>query len=248
MKIAFLLLFLLASKLSFAQKEKKFFLFMDPVSILFRDPTIGFELSIKKSFFDAIQAEASYMLQDKRIGGFLKKGYDFEKSILTSFESFPMNRLPLYVYNGPSGRIGVLKYFYSKSIHQYLSFSFSARIWHYDSLHVNYTNTPREKRESLFDQTVYYEHFRNQSEKMNALGLGVEYGLRKSIDNMIINFFIRGNLFYASRNITSYNEQYNSCLHDKLNSSLVDGVAHFHTIHILQIRPQIGCRIGLTHF
>lgn len=248
MKCIIFLFFALLSSIAFAQKNKSFFLFTDPVSIAFRNPTIGLEIGIKKSFIDAIQLDGSYMIQDKRIGGFLKKGFESERSTLSNFESYPMNRLPFYVYNGPGFHIGALNYFYSKSFHQYISLSITGRVLHYDSLEVQYNNTPRVKRESLFEPSAHYEHFRYQNEQMQSWGLGFEYGIRKSKENIIFNFFIRGNMYYSIRNITSYNEQYNYFINGDLNSSSKDGLTHNNTYSLLQFRPQIGCRIGLSNF
>ncbi len=238
----------LASYASFAQKNKKFYLFADPVSILFRNPTAGMEISIRHLFFDAVQLQASYMIQDKRVGGFLQRGFDSEKSALTSFESYPRNRLPFYVYNGPTFHLGILKYFYSKSIHQYISLSATGRMLQYDSLEVQYNNTPHVKRESLFEPSASYQHFRQQSEKLYAGGIACEYGIRKSKGNLIGNFFIRGQVYFASRSVKSYNEQYNYLVKGQMNSSTKDELTHNDQYNLVQFRPQIGCRIGLSNF
>lgn len=248
MKFKILMFLMFLGKLSYSQLNKNYFLFVNPISILCRNPTMGLEIKLKNVFFNAIQFEGSYMFQDKRIGGFLYKGYKAEKSTITDFESYPFNRIPIYVYNGTTYRLSCLKYFYTKSVNQYISFSLAGKILSYDSLEVNYSNTPKVKRESIFDQSGYYTHTRKQNEKMRAIGIGVEYGLRRSIDNIIFNFFIRGNLFYANRKIVSFHEEFNYYINDHASQTKSDQLVHMNSFNTIQIRPQIGIRIGFANF
>ena len=248
MKLMMLLLLMFIGKLAFSQLDKSFFLYVDPISISTRNPSIGLELKLKNSFFNSIQFEGSYMFQDKKIGGFIYKGYENEKSTITKFESYPRNRIPFYVYDGYTYRIAGLKYFSTKSANQYYSISIVGKTRNYDSIEVNYNNTPKVKRESLFDQSGYYTHTRNQSEKMKAIGLGLEYGIRRAKDNIIYNFFVRTNCFFANRNIVTYNEQFNYYVNGDLTKSESDKIIHRNSYNTIQIRPEIGIRIGLTNF
>ena len=232
----------------YSQLNKKYFVYINPISIATRNPTIGFELKLKNTIFDAIQFEGAYMFQDKSIGGFLYKGYKTERSTITKFESFPINRIPFFVYNGATYRIAGLKYLYGKSTNQYLSFSVATKLLSYDSLEVNYSNTPKIKRESFFVQTGYYTHTRIQNEKLKAIGIGLEYGLRSAIDNIIINFFVRANLFYVKRNIISFDEKYNYYFGNNPAQSISDNNVYNNNFNIIQFRTEIGIRIGLTNF
>ncbi len=242
-----LLLLMFLGKLTFSQLNKNYFLYVDPISILVRNPTMGLELKLNNFFFNSIQFEGSYMFQDKKNGRFIYKGYKNEKSTETEFDSYPRNRVPLYVYNGTTYRITCLKYFCTKSTNQYYSVSIVGKACRYDSLEVNYNNTPKVKTEGPFDNR-YYTHTRNQNEKLKAIGLGIEYGLRRAKKNIILNFFVRTNIFYANREIISYNEQFNYHANGILLQSKNDNLIHKNNYNSIQIRPEIGLRIGLTNF
>lgn len=239
---------LLVSIIGNTQPNKKYVIFANPISILVRNPTMGLEFSAKNNLFNSIQLEGSYRVRDNKLGQFLYKGFANEKSQLTTFESYPINKIPFMVYNGPRIRLGVLKYFYSKNIHQYVTFSLLAQTLKYDSLEVQYTNTPRLKRHGFYVGSESYSHNRFQNEKLKSVGIGLEYGLRKAYDNVLFNFFVRANVLYAWREITSFNEAYNSYHNGKLVYSRTDHQVYHNTFKLIQLRPELGLRIGLTNF
>jgi hypothetical protein len=119
---------------------------------------------------------------------------------------------------------------------------------HYDSLTVNYNNNKSEKRTSFFDNIEYTTHYRTQYEKSNSIGLGTDYSIKKVYENVMLDFYMRINLLYTQRKITSYNEQFNTFYGNALIGNSTDVSIHYNSYNIIQFRPQIGLRIGLTNF
>jgi hypothetical protein len=159
---------------SIGQPTKTYVAFINPISLFFRNPTVGVEVFLKNTLVNSIYVEGSYMFKDNKMGGFLSRGFMNEKSTLTPFESYPINKYPVYVYNGFTYRVGISKYFKPSKIHQYISLSAILKKLHYDSLTVNYNNNKSEKRTSFFDNIEYTTHYRTQHERLNSIGLGTD--------------------------------------------------------------------------
>lgn len=233
---------------SIGQPTKTYVAYINPISICFRNPTAGVEVFLKNTLVNSIFLEGSYMFKDNKLGGFLSKGFTNEQSKLTPFESYPINKYPVYVYNGFTYRVGISKYFKPSKIHQYISLSAILKKLHYDSLTVNYNNNKSEKRTSFYDNIEYTTHYRTQHERLNSIGLGTDYGIKKVYENVMLDFYVRINLLYTQRNITSYNEQFNTFYGNALIGNSTDVSIHHNSYNIIQFRPQIGLRIGLTNF
>lgn len=231
-----------------AQQNKKYLVYVNPLAICFRNPMLGCEFNILHSWFQAIQLEAGYQFQDHAVGGFLQKGYASERSTLVDYESYPRNRLPMYVYNGPLIRMACLKYLNSRSVHPYFAVSLVGRFFHYDSLNVNYTNTPKFKWNGFYESAESYSHRRTQHEKLRSIGVGMECGIRKSKENVVINFFVRWSVHYSNRKIFSYNERYVHSQGSTVIEERLDTKLYINSYSVLQLRPEIGLRIGLSNF
>lgn len=248
MKKGILILCLLVSFATQAQQSKKYFVYLNPLAFCFRNPMLGFEFKLNNSFPQAIQVECSYLIQDRQVGGFLQKGYASERSTLVEFESYPRNQFPFFVYNGPTWRVSFLKYLNTRSVNPYFAISMVGRLLHYDSLEVNYSNTPKYKWNGFYESGEFFSHTRMQNEKLRSLGLGAESGIRKSKENFVINLFVRLSVHYSYRTIKSYNEKYVHSQGSAVKEERNDSWLNTNSYSVLQFRPEIGLRIGLTNF
>ncbi len=100
----------------------------------------------------------------------------------------------------------------------------------------------------MLDNIVYTTHVRTQNENSISIGLGGDFGIKKVYDNMIVDFFLRISILYTQRKITSFNEQFDTHYGNGLIGNLNDVGIHNNTHNLIQFRPQIGLRIGLTNF
>jgi hypothetical protein len=236
LKLFSIIYLLTASFTSFGQSIKKHFVYFNITECSLRNPKIGVELFKSNKRNKSTIFEFSYRIQDRSVGTFLTARLSG-----TSIEQArPKDAVSIFVYNGPTIRIASAQYINLYKVHtfKYVNFGIIMKYNWYDNLTVFYMDNTR------YSSKGYIQHYRMQNEKMWSLGGNIEFGIKKKLDFLCIDFFIGGILDYKNRNFTIDAEVF--ARHFDHGSPIISNnyEKRYEQNASVNIYPSIGMRIG----